>query len=138
MDGSMEEEAEEDGAPPGEEEPQRPEESDEERGGMPKAGALYRRTARVRAQADAAGFEEESIRVTAGKTPRPQPEEFEGFEFVKHADLIGVDGDGQTKTAGWESGPVPACYDTPRHVGIRRHLGVRKDDADLAGAGKYT
>ena len=138
MDGSMEEEAETDGAPPGGDEPQRPEESDEERGGMPKAGQLWRRTARVRRQVEAAAFEDESIRVTAGKAPRPQPEEFEEFEFAKHAELTGVDKDGKPQTTEWESGPVPSCYDTPRHVGIRRHLGVRAGDEELAGAGKYS
>ena len=139
MDGSGAAEEEADGEmEPGADEPQRPEESDEEREGMPKAGALFRRTARVRRMVGAIADEDESIRVTAGKTARPEPAEFEDFEFRVHADLIGMEQDGNPKTAGWKSGPTPSCYDTPPHVGIRRHLGVQETDEELAGAGNYS
>jgi hypothetical protein len=124
----------------------RPPESDEERDGMPVAaarreplmsrqGALYRRSARVRSEARLARAVDEA-REEGDRTARLEAaaaaesaDVVEGFVIEAHApetQRLAAD----TKNT-WFSGPVIRAYDTPAHVGIRRHLGVTADSTEL-------
>jgi hypothetical protein len=139
------------GPEPGEEEgePQRPPESDQERdqmpraarkrGGMPKQGAMFRRTARVRQMAALARAVDES----AEEAERMQRIAAAGIEdetlvdgFVLEAHL--PETEAQVKQGDrWYSGPSLRAYQTPAHVGIRSRLGVTEDDTELLDYEKY-
>jgi hypothetical protein len=140
------------GEPPGEdpeapeeesgEQEQRPEESDEQREGMPVEGRrkhnegvldnparLFRRTARVRDAVIVEGIEA----VTRRQDTVARVLASEGANvFPMEEHLPEVQGG-----SGWESGPTPACYDTPPHVGIRRRLGVSPDAHHLVDDERY-
>src|SRR6185312_7987698 len=136
---------EEGGMPPGEEGPpgdeeddeedpgefdQRPDESDEERDGMPTQAALFQRTARMR---DLAAV----TRIAEAEQRGPEPD-WEHFEFEAHYDAGPLGKDGQPVAIEWKSGPEVSGYQTPTHVGMRRHLGVKREDHDLVEAGLYS
>jgi len=116
--------------PPGEEE-QRPEESDEMRDSMPKAAsrpdgmpsqaALFRRTARVRTMATVQGIQ----RATEAQDARA-----DGWPMLEHT----AEHEGARP---WQSGPAPSCYGTPAHVGVRRYLGVTREDEELVSPDRY-
>ena len=115
----MEEEEQAEGEPPaappeGEEDEgpgdqsQRPEESDEERKGMPSEAALFRRTARTRDLARAR--ERRPLEGEEHQTPvmRPNGEVQEVRE--------------------WTTADAPAGYKDPRVVGVRRQAGLQNGD----------
>jgi hypothetical protein len=103
-----EEGGEEEGAPGPGEESDRPEESDEERQGMPSEAALFRRTARTREQAKA--------------RPREQHEDEQHSTPVYRPD-------GKIQEVReWETHDAPAGYKTPRVVGVRRSAGLQNGD----------
>jgi hypothetical protein len=135
------------GAPPGDdgegpapgddEQPQRPEESDEQRADMPKKGArqrgsmpsqaaLFRRTARVRDVVAIRAIEDATLR----KEALLQAEEEGGWKMTPHP----LEYEGAKE---WNSGPSPACYETPLHVGARRQLNVSPEDSDLVAEERY-
>jgi hypothetical protein len=95
---------------------QRPPESDQERAGMPKAGALFRRTAAAREYAAAHDPEKiEAISHYDKPVPPLQPGQ-------------------QPPDPDWKSFDAPAHYKTPRHVGLRRQVAIKPGDeidADL-------
>ena len=89
-------------------ESQVPEESNDEKQGMPSEAALFRRTARVREQARA--------------RPRPQ------FESEEHrTQVLRPDGSEQ-EVRTWETHDAPAKYKAPRVVGVRSKLGLQDGD----------
>lgn len=118
----------------------RPEESDEMRQGMPtaarkgrarmpKQGALFRRTSRVRTQAalaravdEAADEGRRSQLLAEAATEGAQAKE--GFLLEAHL----PEREGGTE---WLSGPSLRAYQTPAHVGIRGRLGVTEDDTGI-------
>lgn len=136
------------GPEPGEDMPQRPPESDEERDGMPvatrrkprgalpKQGALFRRTARVRQVAalaravdEAAGDAELAVRIASGEGA-----DTGGFILEAHrpeSEARAAQGDV------WRSGPAIRAYQTPAHVGIRGRIGVGEEDHELLDYGAY-
>ena len=119
--------------------PSRPEESDEQRGDMPKPpkqasrdrggglpsqAALFRRTARIR---DLAAFrsdleapDEHLVTAAVGDEPPV-------YRMDEH---LPESKEGKA----WLSGPQVPAYDTPRHVGMRRYLGVSRDESELVTA----
>lgn len=144
-----------DGPEPGEEDPgmdQRPPESDEQRGampkpakrikhGMPKQGALFRRTARVRNVAaiaravdedSAEGQRVEQLREAVRQAgDNLDPAVIQGIVLQAHL----PESEGGKE---WVSGPSLPAYQTPPHVGIRARLGVTEDDQDLLDYEAYT
>lgn len=117
--------------------PQRPEESDEQRGGMPKAGkrgmprqgALFRRSARVRQMAHIArAVDEAPLEGVAASSG-------EGFEFETH--LPDSEEEAKNGKGAWVSGPSLRTYQDPPHVGMRARLGVTEEDGHLADYEEY-
>ena len=137
------------GPEPGEDQgmPQRPPESDEQREGMPvaarrkrgqlpKQGALFRRSERVRRMAAMARAVDEAARDghLAHRTAARQDDEVAGFVMDRHL----PESEAQAARGGeWLSGPSLRAYQAPAHVGIRARLGVTEDDGDLADYEKY-
>lgn len=138
------------GPEPGEEDEemeQRPPESDEQRDGMPVAarkkprgmprqGALFRRTGRVRQLAamaravdEAAGDAQRAQRIASG-----DDDAVEGFVMEAHLPETQAQAERGDR---WVSGPTLRAYQTPAHVGIRARLGVTEDDAELLDYEKY-
>jgi hypothetical protein len=125
--------AEEDSMPP-----QRPEESDEQRGGMPKSGsrgmprqgALFRRASRVRQMAALArAVDEAPLEGVAASSGGG------GFELEAHlsdSEEAAKNGKGE-----WMSGPSIRAYQDPPHVGMRGRLGVTAEDGHLADYEEY-
>jgi hypothetical protein len=120
--------------PPGGDEEQVPPESSEQREGMPKAarrgmpkqGALFRRSERVRRTARLARAVDE-----AHEEGR-QAAEGEGdprLALVAHA--AESEAAVRAGTGEWVSGPALAAYQDPPHVGIRARLGVAEEDSHL-------
>ncbi len=122
---------------------QRPEESDEQRDGMPRAasrpqmpsqGKLFRRTARIRDLAAVAskvnGIQRESDRESMIREASRRSEVdsslqvLEGFVLEAHLPE-------NERGTPWVSGPPIRAYETPAHVGLRGKLGVRAEDSDL-------
>jgi hypothetical protein len=124
----------------------RPPESDEQRDGMPVAaarrqplmsrqGSLYRRSARVRSEAALARAVDEA-REEGDRTARLEAaaaaesaDVVEGFVIEHHAPE--TERLARLEKGDWVSGPMLRAYDTPAHVGIRRHLGVTPDSTEL-------
>jgi hypothetical protein len=121
----------------------RPPESDEERDGMPVAarrktkpvmprqGALFRRSERVRRTSRLARAADDAIE--QGVLAQDDSGR-EGFVMQAHLP------ESQAKAErgeGWMSGPTIPAYETPAHVGIRGKLGVSEDDHDLLDYEKY-
>jgi hypothetical protein len=115
--------------PPGDQ-PQRPEESDEQRkgmprnsskryeGGLPQPARLFQRTARMRDLVAVQGM-------------------LEPASAAEHAGSLEEHVPDHPKGEAWFSGPQSPGYDTPRHVGMRRHLGVTEESADLVSEDRY-
>ena len=115
----------------------RPPESDEERDGMPvaakrkrkpampKQGALFRRSERVRRTSRLA----RAVDDATGQGVLAQGDDgAEGFVMQAHLP------ESQAQAARgvtWLSGPTIPAYETPAHVGIRGKLGVSEDDSEL-------
>jgi hypothetical protein len=145
--GGMDEDAPPEG-PDGEddmisEEGSRPPESDEERDGMPvaahrkerprmpKQGAMFRRSERVRRTARLARAADDAVQqgVLAQDTDGQ-----EGFIMQAHLPESQARAE---RGEGWLSGPTIPAYETPAHVGIRGKLGVSEDDHELLDYEKY-
>jgi hypothetical protein len=138
-----------DGPEPGLEEDemsQRPPESDEERDlmpkaanrGLPKHGALFRRSERVRR---VAAIAREVDAATAEQLPRVTVEAADGTPvevpgFVMQSHLAESEAEARNG-GGWVSGPALPAYQTPAHVGIRGRLGVAEDDSELLDYERY-
>jgi len=119
---------------------QRPEESDEQRGsmpkagrrrGMPKKGALLERTSRVRRMAALSRAVDEAARegdaAAAGAA--------DGFVLTAH--LPESEAQAQKGQGTWYSGESIRGYQDPAHVGIRSRLGVTEDDGELLDYDRY-
>jgi hypothetical protein len=118
----------------------RPPESDEQRGsmpkpasrrGMPKQGALFRRSERVRRVAHLARAVDQAEQEGAAASGDPG-EPYELSHHLSENEALAKEGKG-----GWVSGPALPAYQDPSHVGIRSRLGVTEDDGDLADYGSY-
>jgi hypothetical protein len=136
--------AEEEGAPPGEDgdEGARPEESDEQRGDMPKkegrkmttTAQLFKRAARVRDATAIAGVDSSINRLELANQIIAEGSSHT-WEMEPHFDRVIIERLGseqpEEKITEWHSGPTPDCYNAPRHLGIRRRLPV--DDERVNG-----
>jgi hypothetical protein len=118
--------------------PQRPPESDEQRGsmpkagkrGMPKQGALFRRADRVRKMAALArAVDEAPLEGVAASSEAG---------FVIEAHRADSEVEAQNGKGEWVSGPSIRAYQDPPHVGMRARLGVTEEDGHLADYEKYT
>jgi hypothetical protein len=116
---------------------QRPPESDEQRGGMPKAskrgmpkqGSLFRRAERVRQVAALArAVDEAALEGVAASSD-------EGFRMEAH--LPDSEEEAKKGLGEWVSGPPVRGYQDPPHVGMRARLGVTEEDGHLADYEKY-
>lgn len=120
---------------------QGPPESDEQREGMPKAakrsgmpkkGALFRRTERVRRTAALARAVDEA---------RAEGEAAAGGEensaFAVQAHVSESEAEAREGVGAWVSGPALRAYQDPPHVGIRARLGVTEKDAELLDYAAY-
>lgn len=144
-----------DGPEPGEgggieDDPQRPPESDQERDQMPKAarkrsmpkqGALFRRTGRVRQMAALARAVDESgedaeraQRIAAAAGEGQDEQDLAGFILEAH---LPESEDQARRGDAWYSGPSLRAYQAPAHVGIRSRLGVTEEDSDLLDYDRY-
>ena len=119
---------------------QRPEESDEQRGsmpkagrrrGMPKKGALLERTSRVRRMAALSRAVDEAAREgDAAAAGEP-----DGFVLTAH--LPESEAQAQKGQGTWYSGESIRGYQDPAHVGIRSRLGVSENDSELLDYDRY-
>jgi hypothetical protein len=119
--------------------PQVPPESSEQRGpmpkagkrGMPKQGALMRRSGRVRRMAALArAVNEAALEGSAAAAAD------EGV-IVLAVHLPESEAQAQKGQGTWLSGPQVRGYQDPPHVGIRSRLGVTEDDSDLVDYESY-
>lgn len=141
------------GPEPGEDEgegmPQRPPESDEQRDGMPRAarkargqlpkqGALFRRSDRVRRTAAMARAVDDAVReqlpMVAIEGADGGIVQVPGFRMESHLPESQA---AAARGEGWVSGPSLRAYQAPAHVGIRARLGVTEDDSELLDYEKY-
>jgi hypothetical protein len=107
------------GGPPGDDQSQRPEESDEQRDGMPTAAALYRQAKSMRALAS-----ERRGAVLAQEAKQAQEVAWADYEQrLASARLAGEDLPAPPPP---EVG-VPAQMMGPMHIGQRRHLNIDKN-----------
>jgi hypothetical protein len=121
--------------------PQVPPESGEQRGsmpkpasrkgGMPKQGALMRRTDRVRRTAALSRAVDEAAREGSAASSGGE----DGFALVAH--LPESEAQAQKGQGTWFSGEPIRSYQDPPHVGIRSRLGVSEEDSDLLDYGRY-
>ena len=95
---------------------------------LPSTAQLFRRTARVRDVVQLEGIAAATQRAEAtqmimegGASPFEVDEHLPEFEGAKS----------------WYSGPTPACYDTPGHVGLRSRLNVTADSYEELAPDKY-
>jgi hypothetical protein len=129
---------------------QRPPESDEQREGMPKPaarrprgqlprqGALFRRSERVRRTAAMARAVDEAVReqlpLVTVEAADGSAVQVPGFEMEAHLpDSEAAAARGER----WVSGPSLRAYQAPAHVGIRARLGVAEEDSELLDYQKY-